>query len=497
MVYGWWKRKQIPLAGGGLWFFLMLFFAALSLGPVLHVWGKPVPFSRGLLPYSWLERVLPTLRVGGVPVRMAIMMTLSAALLCAGALAHLLRGPAWARLLATLLLVVTLVEYLPKAIPTTPVITPGYVKFLSDLSGDEGVLDAASLPMDELGNQAEFSDEEARAWVMEKARSASILLNQTFHKKPAAFGFVARLPTSVCAGDTQIIQLLKTQRFDFLWRQYGLRYLSMRSIPPNLRYASNGQLIYQGNEVSVFDLARPNSFIQEVSFPLQPIFVNQMTWKGGVGKGMGNNPYAVFHLDKARYIHAVRVEYSFENATDSPADFQVYWRRSDRHDFVAEERNVILRLPRGPGVLTQVIPIQDTIDEVRIDPDHQPCLFQLTSLTGVVEVADALDGPQRDLQGELDAADATVISGWAWDPHRPNSPMRVDLYDGNTLLATVPADVFRPDLLREGKGNGIHSFKFPTPAALKDGQAHRIGARVSGTNRELGGSPKEVTLPRK
>jgi hypothetical protein len=60
------------------------------------------------------------------------------------------------------------------------------------------------------------------------------------------------------------------------------------------------------------------------------------------------------------------------------------------------------------------------------------------------------------------------------DEHQPNSPIKVEIYDGNTVLAAVAADQFRQDLLEAGKGDGKHGFGYHFPERLIDGKAHTI-----------------------
>ena len=102
-----------------------------------------------------------------------------------------------------------------------------------------------------------------------------------------------------------------------------------------------------------------------------------------------------------------------------------------------------------------------------------------------------LGGPQAAVYGCLDIVSADVISGWAMDGTKPTSPVPVDVYDRDTLLASVPARDFRKDLLDRGRGDGNHAFRLATPASLKDGQPHTIHAKCAGV--ELRSSPK--TLP--
>jgi hypothetical protein len=79
-----------------------------------------------------------------------------------------------------------------------------------------------------------------------------------------------------------------------------------------------------------------------------------------------------------------------------------------------------------------------------------------------------------------DFPDGEVIVGWAWDLKKPDTAVKVDIYDGDTKLATVTADQFRQDLADAKIGNGKHGLSYPTPARLKDGKAHTIRVKVAG-----------------
>jgi len=95
----------------------------------------------------------------------------------------------------------------------------------------------------------------------------------------------------------------------------------------------------------------------------------------------------------------------------------------------------------------------------------------------------------HNYQGFLDGAGCNVIAGWAWDQDDPNGTVSLDIYDGNTLVATAPAGMYREDLLNV-LASPYHGFSFPTPAALKDGAAHSISVKIAGTGMTLGGGPK-------
>lgn len=95
-------------------------------------------------------------------------------------------------------------------------------------------------------------------------------------------------------------------------------------------------------------------------------------------------------------------------------------------------------------------------------------------------------------EGYLDVVNCDAIIAWGWDSNRPNDPVKLDIYDGNLLLATVVAEHFRQDLLNAGKGNGKHYVIWNVPVQLKDGKPHVITVKYGGTALEVA-PPKEIT----
>jgi hypothetical protein len=96
------------------------------------------------------------------------------------------------------------------------------------------------------------------------------------------------------------------------------------------------------------------------------------------------------------------------------------------------------------------------------------------------------------LEGFHDIATCDGIVGWAWDQKRPDDPIKVEIYDGDNLIATIPADTFRQDLLAAKKGNGKHGFTYALPPQLKDGKAHSIRVKYAGTSIDLDSTPKQL-----
>lgn len=95
--------------------------------------------------------------------------------------------------------------------------------------------------------------------------------------------------------------------------------------------------------------------------------------------------------------------------------------------------------------------------------------------------------------GHHEMANCERIAGWVWDKNQPAGLVSVDIYDGTTRLASVPANQFRQDLLDAGQGSGKHGFDYTVPERLRDGRPHSIEVKVAGTEFKLDNSPKSIT----
>lgn len=102
------------------------------------------------------------------------------------------------------------------------------------------------------------------------------------------------------------------------------------------------------------------------------------------------------------------------------------------------------------------------------------------------------NSPAPAYEGFHDITNCNGILGWAWDKNRPNEPVKVELYDGDKLLATVMAEDFRQDLVAAGIGNGNHGFTYPVPPRLKDEKPHTIRMKYAGTEIYLANTSREI-----
>lgn len=92
--------------------------------------------------------------------------------------------------------------------------------------------------------------------------------------------------------------------------------------------------------------------------------------------------------------------------------------------------------------------------------------------------------------GYLELVTRSSFSGWAQNTTAPASPVHIDLYDGEILIRTIPADLTRNDLLAHGLQTGGFYCQFDQklpPGAV-------IRALIHETGKELIGSPVAVGM---
>ena len=85
-------------------------------------------------------------------------------------------------------------------------------------------------------------------------------------------------------------------------------------------------------------------------------------------------------------------------------------------------------------------------------------------------------GPR--VEGFVDGCVAGEIRGWALDPDQPNRRVHVVAVQGGQVVAEALADIWRPDLVQEGRGDGRHAFRLRLPAALLDGEPRTVEVKA-------------------
>jgi len=98
------------------------------------------------------------------------------------------------------------------------------------------------------------------------------------------------------------------------------------------------------------------------------------------------------------------------------------------------------------------------------------------------------------LRGRLEAADRTLITGWALDDSRHDERVELEVFVDGESAGTLRAGTFRQDLLDNAIGDGAHAFRLYLPHGLSPLADHAISIRRRSDGAELRNSP--ITIPR-
>ncbi|MEP7286191.1 MAG: hypothetical protein ABI947_10535 [Chloroflexota bacterium] len=222
------RRRKFTGQGVGVWFAILGVFAILSFGSILRIAGRSIPAAGAIMPYSLAEKLLPTLRVTGVPARMVILPVLCAAMICAYGFKVLFSNHPTRWWLPLVILIVLIVDMYPPALLTTDPAQPAWVAVLRDQPGNDAVVDTVTL-------------------------NAFAMYYQTTHNKPISFGYTSRNTQSVDRQDKQLHDLLDSKQYARVCEEYKFRYLvttDSRVVDSD----SAAKAIYSDPKITVYDL---------------------------------------------------------------------------------------------------------------------------------------------------------------------------------------------------------------------------------------------------
>ncbi len=94
------------------------------------------------------------------------------------------------------------------------------------------------------------------------------------------------------------------------------------------------------------------------------------------------------------------------------------------------------------------------------------------------------------LEGSLDDISHTLINGWAFDPGQPGVPVWLEVLVDDGVVGRVLANLHRPDLEHDGKGDGHHGFALWLQHGLSPLAPHVVPVRRVADGAELPGSPR-------
>ncbi|MBN1877235.1 MAG: hypothetical protein JXA33_23635 [Anaerolineae bacterium] len=239
--YGWYKRREIRLryASFFLWYGVLLFFGIMALGPALQVGGASL--FEGIMPYNVLQTLFPPLKLSGCPVRMMVMVMLSASVISAMGLPLLFQQLHSKKILiGGLLGIMLFFDFLPKPLPATRIIAPEYIHLLKNLPDDGGIMDTITPP-------------------------SIALYYQTIYEKPMADGYISRYPTSVFTEYGKKLQAIQTRDYFTLMEEYDIHYLLASSKIAN--HSCNAVLLeplYEDSNVNLFQIQKNKLSTEEI-----------------------------------------------------------------------------------------------------------------------------------------------------------------------------------------------------------------------------------------
>lgn len=228
LCYAWYKRQESRSRCSSffLWYSVMLFFGIMALGPALRVGGRRI--LPGIMPYEILQTVFPLLNLSGTPVRMMVMVMLSAAIISAIGLNALFQRVSTKHIfIGGILGFLLFFDFLPKPIPSSKIDIPEYINLLKELPKNGGMIDSV--------NPAPIA-----------------LYYQTVHEIPMAGGYISRNPTSVWTGRREKYSALKSQNYLKLLKDYNIHYIVTSSIMSNTTCQSPLTLVCDTQGVKLY-----------------------------------------------------------------------------------------------------------------------------------------------------------------------------------------------------------------------------------------------------
>lgn len=96
-----------------------------------------------------------------------------------------------------------------------------------------------------------------------------------------------------------------------------------------------------------------------------------------------------------------------------------------------------------------------------------------------------MDAGPSDIRGLIDNATTDRLYGWAWDANHPGTRLKVELRLAGDVVATTIADFVRPDLAKNGVGDGCHAFEFPLTPEWVDRRAELMAVALGADGAEF------------
>lgn len=192
--------------------------------------------------------------------------------------------------------------------------------------------------------------------------------------------------------------------------------------------------------------------------------------------------------------------------TDTYRNSELYWHRIERSELQRGDALVYRSGSSGHIVLFDRVGSGGNTVVYECAGCSTGCVHRSRSI-GDAYIAIRRNGledvaPNHDSEGELQIANCSEISGWAYDSDSPDQPVEVVLTFGgpirqqNAVRVTVQANEHRQELCDE-LGSCEHGFSAEIPDSLKDGRRRSVYAYAvdpqTGAHELLVGAPRSFT----
>jgi glycosyltransferase involved in cell wall biosynthesis len=103
----------------------------------------------------------------------------------------------------------------------------------------------------------------------------------------------------------------------------------------------------------------------------------------------GADRNVVFGLGEPRFVSAIQIDYRFArtDADSPPAVSRIFWKDGEANDF-DEQRCATLKQRNTNGPETRLVIVNDTIDQIRFDPDLRPAVLDRLAISIFVPADD-------------------------------------------------------------------------------------------------------------
>lgn len=101
----------------------------------------------------------------------------------------------------------------------------------------------------------------------------------------------------------------------------------------------------------------------------------------------------------------------------------------------------------------------------------------------------------KKFKWHIDRCDEFGIKGWIMDEDALDKSMQINIFIDEKSIGTATADIFRPDVLAAGFGNGKYGFLVPIPNEFYDNAEHKFNLGYFGLL--IPGAAKTVFLNKK